>query len=72
MPASVSLNFFASFLFGTPDFPLDSVPMQTIVNNAEKGLYKIKPAKVFDFKDLAQAHQLMESNKATGKIVVTL
>lgn len=72
MPPSVNLNFFASFMFGTPDFPIDTVPMQTIINNAEKGLYKVQLAKVFDFEDLAKAHELMESNQAIGKIVVTL
>jgi len=46
--------------------------MQTIVDNASNGLYHAKPAKVFEFKDIAQAHDLMENDKACGKIVITL
>jgi len=72
MPPSVNLNFFASFMFGTQDFPLTNIPVQQIINNVENGIYKIRPAKVFDFSEIAQAHQLMESNNAYGKIVVVL
>jgi len=72
MPPTVNLNFFASYVFGTPAFPLSKIPMQEIIHNAENGKYKIKPAEVFDFTDLPKAHELMESNKANGKIVVRL
>lgn len=72
MPAFVNLNFFGSFMFGSPQYPMADLPMQTIVNNVEKGLYKSKPATVFDFKDVAFAHKLMEDNAACGKIVVRL
>ncbi|MHB9119535.1 MAG: zinc-binding dehydrogenase [Burkholderiales bacterium] len=70
MPPSVNLNFFASFMFGTKDFPVSPVPMQAMVDNAFIGRYKAKPAKVFDFAEIAAAHELMESNGAHGKIVV--
>ncbi|HED35712.1 MAG TPA: alcohol dehydrogenase [Gammaproteobacteria bacterium] len=72
MPPSVSLNFFASFMLGTPEFPLKNIPMQQIIKSAEQGHYKIKPAKVIHFNDIAQAHDLMERNVACGKIVVCL
>lgn len=70
LPPSVNLNFFASFMFGTKDFPISPVPMQAIVDNVFTGRYKAKPAKVFDFAEVAAAHDLMESNGALGKIVV--
>jgi NADPH:quinone reductase-like Zn-dependent oxidoreductase len=31
-----------------------------------------RPAAVFAFEQIAEAHRLMESNEANGKIVVTL
>jgi NADPH:quinone reductase-like Zn-dependent oxidoreductase len=72
MPSGVNLNFFGSFVFGTKSFPLASVPLQGIVDKAGAGIYKAKPAKVFDFKDIVKAHQLMEANASCGKIVVRL
>jgi len=72
MPSSVNLNFFASFMLGTADYSIDKIPMQDIVFNAEQGKYKVKPVKKFAFNDIAQAHDLMESNKACGKVVVVL
>lgn len=72
MPPFVSLNFFGSFMFGTKHFPMSELPMQKIVTNVEQGLYKAKPAKVFEFNDIVLAHKLMEDNAAGGKIVVHL
>ena len=72
MPASVNLNFFASFMFGTDGFPLADIPMQEMVDRSAQGVYKNKPAKVFEFADITKAHQLMEANTAGGKIVVTV
>ncbi len=70
MPPGVNLNFFASFMFGTPDFPLSDIPLQDIVNKASTGEYQCKPGHIFDFKDIQHAHALMESNQASGKIVI--
>jgi NADPH:quinone reductase len=70
MPSGVHYSLFASFMFGLPQFPLEEVPMQTIVNRVAAGSYQAKPAKVFSFDEIQAAHQLMESGKAVGKIVV--
>jgi NADPH:quinone reductase len=70
MPSGVHLNFFASFMFGTPEFPLSDVPLQQIVDRIASGAYQAPPAGVFDFDDIREAHRLMESNRANGKIVV--
>jgi len=72
MPSSVNLNFFASFMLGTDNFPINDIPMQKMVAYAEQGKYKTKPSKVFDFNDISKAHQFMESNEACGKIVVEI
>ncbi len=72
MPCSANLSFFASFMLGTPDFPLTDIPMQTIVDRVSSGIYLARPVKVFDFEDVAKAHALMENNLAQGKLVVRL
>lgn len=70
MPFGVDLNAFASLLFGTKDFPHSDVPMQRIVDRVADGTYKARPVKVFPFEHIPDAHRLMESNDANGKIVV--
>jgi NADPH:quinone reductase len=72
LPSSVHFSFFGSFMFGAPAFPASEVPMQTIVERVEKGAYKAKPARVFRFEEIRDAHRLMESGAANGKIVVSL
>ena len=71
MPSGVHFSFFGSFMFGTPGFPLD-VPLQTIIDRVKDGTYKAKPAKVFGFSEIQEAHRLMESYQAAGKIVVKI
>jgi NADPH2:quinone reductase len=70
LPFGVKLTSFASFLFGTKDFPLSAVPLQQIVDRAASGTYHAKPVKVLRFDQLAEAHRLMEANETNGKIVV--
>jgi NADPH:quinone reductase len=70
LPFGVHLNAFASFAFGTKEFPPSDIPMQLIVDRVADGTYQAKPAKVFPFEQIADAHRLMESNRANGKIVV--
>jgi NADPH:quinone reductase len=70
LPSRVHFSLFGSFVFGTPEFPVSEVPMQTIVDRVAAGSYKAKPAKVFRFDEIREAHRLMESGQANGKIVV--
>jgi NADPH:quinone reductase len=70
MPSGVYFTFFGSFVFGTPDFPVSDVPLQSIVDKVATGVYKAKPARVFRFDDIREAHEAMESNQANGKMVV--
>jgi NADPH2:quinone reductase len=72
MPSGVYFTFFGSFVFGTPDFPVSDVPLQAIVDKAAAGVYKAKPARVFQFDDIREAHEAMESNQANGKMVVRI
>jgi NADPH:quinone reductase len=70
MPSGVHFSLFGSFMFGLPQFPLSDVPLQSMVDRVAAGIYQAKPAKVFSFDEIQAAHQLMESGKAMGKIVV--
>ena len=73
MPSGVQFSFFASaFTFGNAEYPLSEIPFQTIVDRAAAGIYRAKPAKVFAFEEIQDAHRLMESNQANGKIVVSV
>lgn len=71
-PSGVHFSFFGSFVYGAPEFPLSDVPLQTIVDRAAAGVYKAKPVHVFSFDQIEEAHRLMDSNQANGKIVVTV
>ena len=72
MASGVYLTFFGSFVFGTPGFPLSDVPLQAIAADIAAGRYKAKPSRVFRFEDIREAHRVMESNEAKGKMVVVL
>ncbi|WP_028222270.1 zinc-binding alcohol dehydrogenase family protein [Paraburkholderia oxyphila] len=72
MPSGVDLTFFASFVFGTPGFPLSDVPLQKIAEDVAAGRLKAKPSRVFRFDEIREAHRVMEANEAGGKMVVVL
>lgn len=73
MPSGTSLTVFASALVtGTQEFPLSEIPFQTIVDRVADGAYQARPAKVFRFEEIQDAHRLLESNEAGGKIVVKI
>jgi NADPH:quinone reductase-like Zn-dependent oxidoreductase len=72
MASGVYLTFFGSFVFGTPGFPLSDVPLQAIAADIAAGRYQAKPSRVFRFKDIREAHRVMDANQANGKMVVVL
>ncbi len=73
MPSGTHLSVFASALVtGTVEFPLSEIPFQSIVDRVTDGSYQAQPAKVFAFEQIQEAHRLMESDSANGKIVVVL
>ena len=73
IPSGRQLSVFASALVtGTSEFPLAEIPFQKIVGRVAAGTYQGRPAKVFRFEDIREAHRLMESGEAGGKIVVRL
>ena len=70
LPSGVQLSFFGSFELGTEAFPLSAIPFQTIVEKVEAGDYHARPSRVLAFEEVADAHRLMESNEAAGKLVI--
>jgi len=71
MPSGVQFSFFGSFEVGTGAYPISAIPFGEIVAKAEAGGYQAKPARVFAFEEIAEAHQVMEAGQAAGKLVVT-
>lgn len=72
LPPRVQLSFFGSFAFGTPGFELDRVPLQAIVERVEQGHYRARPARVFAFDDIAEAHAYLDAGNGMGKAVVQI
>jgi NADPH:quinone reductase-like Zn-dependent oxidoreductase len=70
MASGVYLTFFGSFVFGTLGFPLSDVPLQQIAADAAAGRLDVKPARIFGFDEIREAHRAMEANQAGGKMVV--
>nr|WP_232232151.1 zinc-binding alcohol dehydrogenase family protein [Mycobacterium triplex] len=72
MASGVNLNFFGSFVFGTPGFPLSDVPLQDIARQVAEGKLDAKPSHVFSFDQIHEAHRIMEAGEAGGKMVVVI
>jgi NADPH:quinone reductase-like Zn-dependent oxidoreductase len=73
LPSGVALSTFASaFVLGSEGFPISKVPIQAIAEKAEQGVFAARPARVFAFDQIVEAHRVMDSGKAGGKLVVTV
>jgi NADPH2:quinone reductase len=63
-------DFLREFCVWNPGFPLSDVPLQKIAEDAAAGRLDVKPAKIFGFDEIREAHRIMEANEAVGKMVV--
>jgi NADPH:quinone reductase len=72
MPSGVSFSFFASPVFGNPGFEVSDIPLGEIAQRIADGKLDAKPARVFLFDQIRDAHQVAESGEAGGKIVVVM
>ena len=72
MASGVHLSFFGSFVFGEPEFPLSDVPLQSIAEDVAQGKLSTNASRVFRFEEISEAHRVMESNRANGKMVVVV
>ncbi len=65
IPSSIGLTVYTGEV---ADFM--AMPFQDLINQVAEGLLRIPSGKVFHLDEIVEAHRLMESNKAGGKIVV--
>ena len=72
MASGVNWNFFGSFVFGAPGFPLSDVPLQDIARQVAEGKLDAKPSRVFSFDQIREAHRVMEAGEVGGKTVVVM
>jgi NADPH:quinone reductase-like Zn-dependent oxidoreductase len=72
MASGVSFSFFASPVFGNPGFEVSDIPLGDIAQQIADGKLDAKPARVFSFDEIREAHRLAESGEAGGKIVVVM
>ena len=70
METGVHFSLFHGKVLGGPDFPLSGIPLQEIVRKIENGEFDAKPTKVFDYGDIQNAHRMLDSHDAGGKIVM--
>jgi NADPH:quinone reductase len=72
LPGTVKLSFFSSGLLGSELLPLQQSPLNAISQQVASGKIPSTIGKVFQFEDIQQAHQLLDSGTASGKIVVLI
>jgi NADPH:quinone reductase len=73
LPSGVQFSFYGSaFVLGTKEFPLAEIPLTELIAKAESGLYQAKPARVFGFDEIVEAHRVMETGQAGGKMTVSV
>jgi NADPH:quinone reductase-like Zn-dependent oxidoreductase len=65
IPTGVSLTTYSG---GVEDFL--AMPLQELIDQVAQGQLPVAAARVFRLDDIVEAHRLMESNQAGGKIVV--
>ena len=70
MEPGVHFSLFHSKVLGSPDFPLSGIPMQDIVERIDGGEWDARPVRVFEIEEIREAHGLLDSQAAGGKIVV--
>ncbi|KAK5053730.1 hypothetical protein LTR84_001691 [Exophiala bonariae] len=70
MDSGVHFSLFHSKNLGGGEFPMSGIPLQKIVEQIEEGAWNAKPTHVFDARDIVEAHTLLESHDAGGKIVI--
>jgi len=71
LPNTVRLSFFSSGLLGSEELPLSESPLNWVAEQIASGAMPSTIAKTFDAENIQEAHRLLDSGTANGKIVVT-
>lgn len=72
MSSGVQFSFFGSFVFGSLGFPLSDGPLERVVGDIARGDFNAQPFRVFCFEQISEAHEVLETNQANGKLVVVV
>ena len=72
LPAATRLSFFPSGLLGTSALPMSDTPLPWLAREIAAHRIPSLRTETFDFDDVRRAHSLMESDRALGKLVVTI
>jgi len=67
---AASIGRFSVASVRQPGFPLSDVPLQDIAAQVAAGQLEAAPSRVFSFDEIHEAHRVMESSGAGGKMVV--
>ena len=67
IPKTVKLTTYG----GGPD-DLSAVDLQNFIDGVASGHHQVTVDRVFNFDEIVEAHSYMESNQATGKLVILL
>jgi NADPH:quinone reductase-like Zn-dependent oxidoreductase len=65
IPATVKLT-----VYDSGQVKIDPSHFQEFITDVEAGKVRLNVSRVFSLDEIVEAHELMESNKASGKIVV--
>ena len=65
IPATVKLT-----VYDSGQVKIDPRHFQEFITDVEDGRIRLNVSRVFSLDQIVQAHELMESNKAAGKIVI--
>jgi len=71
LPNTVRLSFFSSGLLGSDALPLNTSPLDWVATQVSLGAIPSTLAQTFTVADIQDAHRLLDSGDANGKIVVT-
>jgi NADPH:quinone reductase len=72
LPGTVKLSFFSSGLLGSEALPLKESPLNSIADQVASGVIPSTIGKTFNIEGIQEAHRLLDSCTANGKIVVSL
>ncbi|KAI1366342.1 GroES-like protein [Xylaria arbuscula] len=70
MESGVHFSLFHSKVLGSPEFPLLGIPLQEIVRKIEEGRWDARPARVYEYREIVDAHRALDSHDVGGKIVM--
>ena len=71
LPNTVRLSFFSSGLLGSAMLPLDSSPLNWVAEQVARGAIVDTVGHTFTVDQIQEAHRLLDSGAAAGKIVIT-